>query len=412
MVMRMVKVALSINLPNKSPERIDMLDAIRGFALFGILLMNLEAFTGPIMQAVTGINAQLQGADRWSDAFIYIFVQGKFWTLFSTLFGVGFAVMYDRLQACGADFSDIYRRRLWALLGFGLLHVLLIWEGDILLTYALAGFAFFFFFGKPSAPKILTIILLYTIPLLLIGLSGLLAPTSETASQDLTKQLSTEAAVIAQGSYAAVLHWRLHELPGMLAFNVIFLPMVIAMFALGARLYRTGKVTPADQFSASALGKALLIWLAGLAVILLSVRIAPEVNPLGGGPVFAQVFVLNAIGSLLMCLGYFFTFRSLWPLPYMQRHFGKLAPLGRMALSNYLGHSVICTYIFYGYGLGYYQQLPRVWHIPFAVALIALQTAFSTWWLKRYSMGPAEYIWRWLTYGKRPKFVLYRLNSL
>ena len=138
--------------PIAGPERIDMLDALRGFALFGILLMNLEAFTGPISQAITGIDARLAGADRWSDAFIYIFVQGKFWTLFSTLFGVGFALMFDRLQARGGDFLVIYRRRLWALLAFGLLHVLLIWEGDILLTYALAGFAFFYFFRGPSAP--------------------------------------------------------------------------------------------------------------------------------------------------------------------------------------------------------------------------------------------------------------------
>ena len=391
--------------PIAGPERIDMLDALRGFALFGILLMNLEAFTGPITQAITGIDARLAGADRWSDAFIYIFVQGKFWTLFSTLFGVGFALMFDRLQARGGDFLTIYRRRLWALLAFGLLHVLLIWEGDILLTYALAGFAFFYFFRGPSAPKALTIVLLYTLPLLLIGMSGLFARPAETASQDLLEQISKETAVVAHGNYAAVLRWRLEELPGVMAFNVIFLPMVIAMFALGARLYRTGKVLPPLTFSAGALVNALLLWCAGLAVILLSVGVAPEVNPLGGGPAFAKVFVLNAIGSLLMCLGYFFTFRNLWPLPRMQRVFGKLAPLGRMALSNYLAQSVICTLIFYGYGLGYYQRLPRFLHIPFAMALIALQAAFSTWWLKRFSMGPAEYLWRWLTYGRRPKFV-------
>lgn len=392
--------------PITGPERIDMLDAIRGFALFGILLMNLEAFSGPILQAMTGIDARLEGVDRWSDAFIYIFVQGKFWTLFSTLFGVGFAVMYERLQARGGDFQAMYRRRLWALLAFGLMHALLIWEGDILLTYALAGFAFLYFFGKSGPPNIISIVLLYTAPLLLIGLSGIFAPVSETGSRDLLAQISKESAVMAHGSYADVLQWRLQELPGTMAFNVIFLPMVIAMFALGARLYRTGKVTPPVSFSAAAFGKALLLWFAGLAVILLSVGVAPEVNPLAGGPVFAKVFVLNAIGSLLMCLGYFFTFRSLWPLPRMQRLFGKLAPLGRMALSNYLAHSIICTLVFYGYGLGYYQQLPRVWHIPFALALIALQAFFSAWWLKRFSMGPAEYLWRWLTYGKRPKFVL------
>jgi uncharacterized protein len=400
----MTETALG-NQPITGPERIDMLDAIRGFALFGILLMNLEAFTGPISQAITGIDARLAGADRWSDAFIYIFVQGKFWTLFSTLFGVGFAVMFDRLQARGGDFRTIYLRRLWALLAFGLVHVLLIWEGDILLTYALAGFIFFYFFRKPGPPNILSIVLLYSLPLLLIGLSGLFAPTSETATQDLLEQISKETAVVAKGSYADVFRWRLQELPGVMAFNIIFLSMVVAMFALGARLYRTGKVLPPATFTIGSLGKALLLWCAGLALILLSVRVAPEVNMLGGGPAFAKVFVLNAFGSVLMCLGYFFTFRSLWPLPRMQRVFGKLAPLGRMALSNYLAHSIICTLIFYGYGLGYYQQLPRAWHIPFAVVLIALQTAFSTWWLKRYTLGPAEYLWRWLTYGTRPKFV-------
>lgn len=391
--------------PITGPERIDMLDAIRGFALFGILLMNLEAFTGPILQAMTGINGRLEGADRWSDAFIYVFVQGKFWTLFSTLFGVGFAVMFDRLQARGGDFRAIYRRRLWSLLAFGLVHALLIWEGDILLTYALAGFVFLYFFRTPAAPKMATVVLLYMGPLLVIGLSGIFAPVSETASQDLMGQISKEAAVMSRGSYAEVLQWRLKELPGVMAFNVIFLSMVIGMFALGARLYRTGKASPPASYSVGALRDGLLFWLAGLAVILLGVKVAPEVNPLGGGPVFAQVFVLNAIGSLLMCLGYFFTFRSLWPLPRMQRVLGKLAPLGRMAISNYLAQSLICTLVFYGYGLGYYQQLPRVWHIPFALALIALQAACSTWWLERFSMGPAEYVWRWLTYGKRPKFV-------
>jgi uncharacterized protein len=406
MAMHTVKVALSTNVLTSSPERIDMLDAIRGFALFGILLMNLEAFTGPITQAMTGINAQFVGADRWADAFIYIFVQGKFWTLFSTLFGVGFALMFQRLQARGADFLGIYLRRLSALLAFGLLHALLIWEGDILLVYALAGFGLLLFFQQPGAPKIPTIVLLYSSTLLLIGLSGAYGGTSETAGQDLLRQISKEAAMMAHGSYAEVLQWRAQELLSAMAFNVIFLPMVIAMFALGARLYRTGKVLPPAEFSAKAFGNALLLWLTGLTITLASVGVAPEVNPLAGGPVFAKVFVLNAIGSLLMCLGYFFLCRSLWPLPRLQRAMAKLAPLGRMALSNYLLQSIICTLLFNGYGFGFYQQLPRAWHIPFAIVLISMQALFSTWWLKRYSMGPAEYIWRWLTYGKRPKFVL------
>ena len=79
--------------------------------------------------------------------------------------------------------------------------------------------------------------------------------------------------------------------------------------------------------------------------------------------------------------------------------------MGRMALSNYLAQSLICTLIFNGYGFGAYQQLSRAWHIPTAIAVIACQVMFSRFWLQRFSMGPVEYFWRWATYGKRPKFV-------
>jgi uncharacterized protein len=117
------------------------------------------------------------------------------------------------------------------------------------------------------------------------------------------------------------------------------------------------------------------------------------------------VNIINMLAGLLMCLGMFFGLRWLWSRPWFQARLALLAPLGRMALSNYLGQSLICTLIFSGYGLGYFQQLPRAWHIPFAIAVIAVQTLFSTWWLARFSMGPVEYLWRWLTYGKRPNFV-------
>ena len=95
------------NMPKQGPARIEMLDAIRGFALFGILLMNLEAFNGPILGAIGGIDSGLQGLDYWTDALIYIFVQGKFWTLFSLLFGIGFAVMVEGARVAGTDCPSV-----------------------------------------------------------------------------------------------------------------------------------------------------------------------------------------------------------------------------------------------------------------------------------------------------------------
>jgi uncharacterized protein len=107
----------------------------------------------------------------------------------------------------------------------------------------------------------------------------------------------------------------------------------------------------------------------------------------------------------LMCVGLFFGLRWCWATSAGRRLLQPLAPMGRMALSNYLAQSLVCTLIFNGYGFGAYQQLARVWHIPLAVALVALQAVFSRWWLQRFSMGPVEYLWRWATYRRRPKFV-------
>ncbi|MGO4555618.1 DUF418 domain-containing protein, partial [Stenotrophomonas sp. 2YAF22] len=124
--------------PVASGERIALLDILRGFALLGILLMNIEALSGPLDLAFTGIDAHWQGIDYWADAFVYVFVQGKFFTLFSLLFGAGFAVMAQRAEAAGRQFTPFYLRRSAGLLLIGLCHALLVWSGDILVLYALA----------------------------------------------------------------------------------------------------------------------------------------------------------------------------------------------------------------------------------------------------------------------------------
>jgi uncharacterized protein len=138
--------------PITSADRIQALDAIRGFALLGILLMNIEGLVGPLMASMSGVDPALTGADRWADTAIYLLVQGKFFPLFSMLFGMGFAIMLMRAQAAGRPFVAVYLRRVLALLVFGLLHALLVWPGDILVTYALMGLLLLLFFrGTPQS---------------------------------------------------------------------------------------------------------------------------------------------------------------------------------------------------------------------------------------------------------------------
>ncbi|MFN5702282.1 MAG: DUF418 domain-containing protein, partial [Gammaproteobacteria bacterium] len=193
--------------PTRAPERIDMLDAIRGFALFGILLMNLEAFNGPILQAMTGINPSLHGADRLADAFIYIFVQGKFWTLFSLLFGIGFAIMYDSAARSGGDFRRIYKRRLWVLMAIGAAHAILIWEGDILVTYALAGFILLWRMKNDAPPRLSCILMVYCAPLALLAFTGAMAGNHDD-SGNISEMMAEEVRYQGHSAYMATLQWR------------------------------------------------------------------------------------------------------------------------------------------------------------------------------------------------------------
>lgn len=388
----------------RGPERIDMLDAIRGFALFGILLMNLEAFNGPILQAMTGINPSLHGVDRLADAFIYIFVQGKFWTLFSLLFGIGFAIMHDSAARSGGDFRRIYKRRLWALMAIGAAHAILVWEGDILFTYALAGFILLWRMKTDAPPRLSRILLVYCTPLALLAFAGAMAGNHQDGG-NIATMMAEEIRYQGHSAYLATLQWRAGYFLQGLGNLIILLPMATAMFALGVRLHRQGWSVPVESSDDGGGRVALYCYLAGLVLMAASISISPDVSPVRIDAVFAAVNILNMLAGLLMCLGMFFGLRWLWARPGFQKRLAVLAPLGRMALSNYLGQSLVCTLIFCGYGLGYFQQLPRAWHIPFALGLITLQTLFSTWWLGRFTMGPAEYLWRWLTYGKRPKFV-------
>ena len=127
--------------PVAESQRIEALDVVRGFALLGILLMNIEWFNRPLATFNDGMPRGLTGLDWLASWFIAYFVQGKFWTIFSLLFGMGFAVMLVRAERAGRAFTKVYLRRILALAVFGAVHFIYVWEGDILFSYAAAALA-------------------------------------------------------------------------------------------------------------------------------------------------------------------------------------------------------------------------------------------------------------------------------
>jgi uncharacterized protein len=401
-----VNAASSPLQPVSAHERIAVIDILRGFALLGILLMNMEAFSSPLDLSFTGIDPHWQGADYWADAAIYVLVQGKFFTLFSLLFGAGFSVMAQRADLAGRAFAPFYLRRSAALLLIGLCHALLVWSGDILVIYALISVLLLACREAPRSwlPAMGAISYLGAAALVMVlgalmswmaSMEHTQAPLREAIAQaEQTIELQRQA--YAHGSWAQAVGQRLHDLGAMLSGIFVIGPEVLGMFLIGSWFARSGALAEPERFARL---YARLRWVAlpsGLVLMLGSAVWHPYQAPgtldLAGGVAYA----ISALAGLLMCLGYL-----AWIVHWRAR-LQVLAPMGRMALTHYIGQSLVCTWVFYGYGLGAFETMPRLWQIPFALALFAVQVAISHAWLRYFRFGPLEWIWRAMTYLQWP----------
>ncbi|WP_374601896.1 DUF418 domain-containing protein [Arenimonas sp.] len=404
--------------PVTSADRIQALDAIRGFALLGILLMNIEGMVGPLMNSMTGVDPQLAGADRWVDTAIYLLVQGKFFPLFSMLFGMGFAIMLARAQAAGRPFVAVYLRRVLALLAIGLVHALLVWSGDILVTYALMGLVMLLFFrGTPQSrlPKwgigLMLVPALVTLAFGLMG-SAMQAMPGEASvefnkalveqSQEMGAQIEAQRLAYGSGSFAEATGQRIDDFLSMIGYVVVYGLFILGLFLIGAWFARSGAIARPQEHARLF---ARLRWVAlpaGLAMVLVSYWLEPTMD-FGRLDIRASTAqALQMLGGAVMALSYLAWVVHALQAPATARLFGLLGPAGRMALTNYLLQSIVATLVFYGYGLGYFEQLPRAWQPVAVFAFFVLQVALSHWWMARFRFGPGEWAWRAATYLHLP----------
>jgi uncharacterized protein len=402
--------------PIAAHERVQAMDVVRGFALLGILLMNIEGMAGPVNDAMTGLDPKLTGADRAADALVYLLVQGKFYTLFSLLFGMGFAVMMTRAQAAGRPFARLYLRRSLALLGIGLAHALLVWSGDVLTSYALLSLLLLALFANASTRWLPVLgVGLYLLPAAMnlgLGALGSLAQLDPAVNQAFDKAMAESAAAWAAntqaqrlaygaGSYLAATGQRLHDLGAMLSLLVFSGWAILGMFVLGTWFVRSGAIARPDEHKRLYAGLRWVALPCGLALMLASYALLPTMDMGRLDIVSGLAGALNLAAGLLMSLGYLAWIVRGLQSPLFRRPLAWLAPAGRMALTHYLLQSLVCTLLFYGYGLGMFEQMPRAWQVPFALGLFVLQVAISHAWLARLRFGPMEWLWRTITYGAR-----------
>lgn len=399
--------------PVRRSERVTELDAVRGVALLGILLMNIEWFGRPMQSMMFGLDRTLTGLDLAAGWAVMAFVQGKFYTLFSLLFGMGFAIQADRALAKGVRFGALFARRMGGLALIGAAHGFLLWSGDILLVYSIVGFVMVLIFRKTPASRLPKWAIAFVLLVLLAqwgwvaGQQAALADpgSADEARSDWTEQMATFESQIASadvaygsGSWTDQLPVRAREMGMQLSFTPVFGFLLLAIFLLGAWLVRSGRMAhPSEHLS---------FFRRTLAVgLLVGVPAAIAAMRLGAADGMTSIDWPMAVGMTVMTVANFalaFAYLSGVVL-FAQTDAGArlLRPVsaaGRMALTNYLLQSVFGTALFYGWGLGLWGQVSRAWQVPLTVAIWGLNVALSVWWLNRFRFGPAEWLWRSMTY--------------
>ncbi|WP_168171482.1 DUF418 domain-containing protein [Lacimicrobium sp. SS2-24] len=396
-------------------ERIVLLDALRGFALLGILLMNIEFFQRPLQAIMLGFESDQQGLDYMVAWFSFTFVQGKFYTLFSFLFGLGFVVFMDRAVQKTTRPKRLFFRRLLILLVIGVAHLFLVWGGDILHLYAFLGLVLMLFINSPAKRLWKWGVSFYfLLPVLMLWL-GALAIQAAMSEPEVAAQMQSEfeqdkvslladvargEAIYAGGDYWQAVQWRIEEwyamyLDGGLLF---FGPIILGAFLIGAAFGRRGVFS--DVSAHRGLFKRMVLWGygVGLPATLYWGYAGRGLDMLYPTIEYAGMITVSQIANLAMCLAYIGTLSLLFLHGARWIHY--LAPAGRMALTNYLLQSVVFTMLFYGYGLGLYGEYGRAATTLMAVVFYALQLWLSHLWLRRFRMGPMEWCWRTLTYGE------------
>lgn len=395
--------------PTDPRKRLELIDALRGFALFGILLVNLSDFTLHWGLSAEQLAALATAATDESARFlIRMFGNGKFNTIFSFLFGLGFAMFMARGTRGDAAFLPFFRRRLAVLFLIGAVHMVFIWYGDIVALYAALGFVLILFRHLSDRALLLwAAALILSHPVLtavIVASGGALDPGEPLRNLETWLYTSVFGfpsdsyyAVVSSGGWLDFFKYNLagppYRIGDMLSSSRF--QRVLAMFLVG--MWAGRRMVFQNPAAHRAFFRRVLIW--GL--------------PLGlaGNALYAVLQLASdrsierdlayALGVVPLAMSYVAAFSLLWLRPGARRVLAVFAPAGRAALTVYLSQTLICIALFYGIGLGYGGQVGPTLFLPIAAAIFAAQVLISFVWLRHFRFGPVEWLWRSLTYGRR-----------
>lgn len=395
----------SIVAPTPATERIGEVDVIRGFALFGVLWMNLVvhgelAIPGEVIAALP-----TAAIDKWITPLGAWLAEGKAQCLFSILFGFGFAILSQRAEARGVDARALYLRRLLILLVIGIVDMCLIWMGDILHAYALMGILLML--TRQWSGKLLLgvglVLALCSAPAVIAWYVATTQPGHAPAIFALQATGLERRWIVFQGhDYLAFVHELVRSWGSEFYFSLIgasFLTTILGRFLIGSWIFRQGWMQDTERHAA--LFRRAAPWLLGAGLILAGIMPALGLLELRlPRPVRPLTSLISEAGQLVLALGYAAGLVVLYRHVVWRRVLSGLGAVGQMALTNYLTQSLIYVFVLYGFGLGWLKYAGPTFCLVAAMVIFAAQIVFSRWWLARYRFGPAEWLWRSATYGR------------
>lgn len=383
--------------PVEPASRLISLDALRGIALCGILLINITDMGGPIAMNRPLSDPAIANPDWQIWAVSELLVTGTMRGLFAILFGVGLLLFIG--DDDGTDRLNLTMRRLFLLLAFGVIDAsLLLWPGDILITYALAGAA------ALMLHRLGPIQLLAAAGAILVLLSGwdaqIAASTPPSASVYTPHMLAIEH-VARLGDYAQTLDYMVFVSWNWTVNALIYrgIADALAFILVGMALHRLGVF--GDGVGERTLRRMMVLGYAlGLVLRYAHILLVWDNQ---GAPNFASALI-DQPGRLAMTIGHVGLFLLIWRRGVWAETMARLADMGRMALTLYLGQSLLAAIIFSGFGLGLWNQLswPQLWLV--ALMILSIEALFAFLWFRSFRFGPVEWLWRWGTYGQRPVF--------
>lgn len=397
--------------PTALTERHSLLDVLRGFALLGVLLANMVTHSGYFFLSEAGREALgTAGADHIVEWIEHFLIDGKFYSLFSMLFGIGFALQLKRASELDLNFVSRFRRRLLIMFLFGLMHAVFLYLGDILTVYALTGLVLILFRNSSNKFLLRSAVFFTLFPVVQYAIMwGInLANPSPSAGGGFEQSFFDQLILsyrtgtffeIVQNNIGGLM---LGRYPDLIFTGRFF--RVLAMFLVG--FYVAKNMLYVNTEANRPFIRKVMIWGAVIGIpcnlilaTMMTTNAYYDLEPLG----IIQPIVY-AFGVPALCLFYTSVIALWFTTPDGQKRLMVFAPVGQLALTNYLMQSLICVFIFMSYGLGLEARVGPSKLMLIAFAIYTFQVIFSHFWIRHFRFGPMEWLWRSLTYGKIQPF--------